>query len=163
MLPDQPGMNPNSSPQPTATGPVQIRACQPADSDGIVALLGQLWPGRPFDMEALRRVYDRALASDRQFYFCAVCDQQVVGFGTLDIKSNLWNEGVVGFVDELVVDAAHRGRGIGSRMLDRLSIEARERGCRRLELDSAFHRQEAHAFYEQRGFASRAFLYTKLL
>lgn len=154
---------PKDSPETAPAALMQIRVCQPADFDGVVVLLDQLWPGKPLDGEALRRVYDRALASDRQFYFCAVCDRQVVGFGSLAIKSNLWNEGVVGFVDELVVQAAHRGRGIGSRILDRLCAEARERGCQRLELDSAFHRKEAHAFYERRGLTSRAFLYTKLL
>ena len=36
-------------------------------------------------------------------------------------------------------------------------------GCRRLELDSAFHFKEAHAFYEQRRFERRALLFSKAL
>jgi GNAT superfamily N-acetyltransferase len=92
-----------------------------------------------------------------------VSGQQVLGFGSLAIKSNLWNEASVGYVDEMVIDAAHRGRGIGTRILDHLASWARERGCNRIELDSAFHRKEAHAFYERRGFQSRAYLYSKLI
>ena len=115
------------------------------------------------DLVSLRSVYDRALASDRQVYLCAVLDQQVVGFGSLTIKSNLWSEAFVGYVDEMVVDEAQRGRGVGTQILDRLISWARERGCNRIELDSAFHRKSAHAFYERRGFQSRAYLYSKLL
>jgi GNAT superfamily N-acetyltransferase len=142
---------------------IQIRACQAEDFEGVVALLRQLWPGKPLELDSLRSVYDRALTSDRQVYLCAVLDQQVVGFGSLTIKSNLWNEAFVGYVDEMVVDKAQRGRGVGTQILDHLISWARERGCNRIELDSAFHRKDAHAFYERRGFQSRAYLYSKLL
>jgi glucosamine-phosphate N-acetyltransferase len=36
-------------------------------------------------------------------------------------------------------------------------------GCKQFELDSAFHRKEAHAFYEQRRFERRALLFSKPL
>ncbi len=142
---------------------IQIRKCMAEDFDGVVALLRQLWPGKPLDLVSLRSTYDRSLASERQVYLCAVCDKQVVGFGSLTIKSNLWSEAFVGYVDEMVTDGAHQGRGIGTQILDRLISWAREQGCNRIELDSAFHRKDAHAFYERRGFQSRAYLYSKLL
>jgi glucosamine-phosphate N-acetyltransferase len=142
---------------------IPIRECKAEDFGSIVALLGQLWPGKPLDSVSLRRVYDRTLAADQQVYLCAVCNQQVVGFGSLAIKSNLWNEAFVGYVNEMVVDAAHRGRGIGTQILDHLISWARERGCNRIELDSAFHRKDAHTFYERQGFQCRAYLYSKLL
>src|ERR1043165_405112 len=97
---------------------IQTRECISEDFDGIVALLGQLWPGKSLDLVSLRRVYDRALISDRQAYLCAMCDQQIVGFGSHSIKSNLWNEAFVGYVDEMVVNGTHRGRGVGTQILD---------------------------------------------
>jgi len=93
-----------------------------------------------------------------------VCDQQIVGFGSLTIKSSLkWSETLIGSVDEMVVEEACRGRGIGTQILNRLISSARERGCSRIELTSAFHRKEAHAFYEHRGFKSGAYFYSKML
>lgn len=142
---------------------IQIRKCRTDDFDSVVALLRQLWPGKPLDLASLRSTYDRSLAYERQIYLCAVCDQQTVGFGSLTIKSNLWNEAPIGYVDEMVTDVAHQGRGIGTQILDHHISWARERGCNRIELDSAFHRKDAHAFYEHRGFQSRAYLYSKLL
>jgi len=40
---------------------------------------------------------------------------------------------------------------------------AKERGCTRIELDSAFHRKEAHQFYERNGFGNRAYLFLEII
>jgi len=40
---------------------------------------------------------------------------------------------------------------------------ARQNNCKQIELDSSFHRKEAHQFYESIGFKSRAYLFTKQL
>lgn len=142
---------------------IELRPCRAEDFEGVVILLGQLWPDRPLDAESLRRVYDRALASDGQLYLCAVSGRQVVGFGSIAIKGTLRQEAFVGYVDEMVVDEAQRGRGIGTRILDYLSSWAQERGCNRIELDSAFHREDTHSFYEAHGFRKRSYHYQKLL
>jgi glucosamine-phosphate N-acetyltransferase len=142
---------------------IRIRQCTAADCDDVAALLGQLWPGTPLDLDALRSTFERALASSCQLYVCAEFDLKVVGFGSLTTKSALSNMASIGYVDEMVVDEGHRGRGIGSQILDHLTAWARDHGCDRIELDSAFHREAAHAFYERRGFRSYAYLYSKSL
>lgn len=81
----------------------------------------------------------------------------------MTIKNNLWQEGFLAHLDELVVNSAHRGCGLGSQLLEAMISLAKERGCVRVELDSAFHRTEAHAFYECRGFENRAYLFSKPL
>jgi GNAT superfamily N-acetyltransferase len=141
----------------------QIRECKAEDFDGVVVLLRQLWPGRSLDLGALRNTFGDSLGSDRQIFLCAESDQKVVGFGSLTLKRSLWNAASVGYVDEMVIDEGHRGRGIGSQILERLILWARDQGCSHVELDSAFHRKDAHAFYERRGFQSYAFLYSKAL
>ena len=142
---------------------IQVRPCCAEDFDAVRALLAQLWPDKPLPAASARAVYDRALASDRQAYLCAVDGGKVVGFGSLTIKNTLWPEGPLVSVDELVVDEKHRGRGIGTKLLAGLVSLAEERGCRRVELDSAHHRKEAHQFYQQQGFENRACLFSKAL
>jgi ribosomal protein S18 acetylase RimI-like enzyme len=142
---------------------VQVRRCGAADFEDVLALLRQLWPGTALDRDALRAVFDRAIASDAQDYLCAVEGERVIGFASLTVKNNLWQAGHLGHVDELVVDEAHRGRGVGTLLLNELIAVARQRGCRRIELDSAFHREEAHRFYVRQGFESRAYLFSKSL
>jgi ribosomal protein S18 acetylase RimI-like enzyme len=142
---------------------VQIRQCFLEDFANVADLLCQLWPDKRLDRSALKAVYERALNSNAQAYVCAVEGACMVGFGSLTLKNNLWQEGYLGHVDELVVHSEHRRRGIGARLLEHLVWMARERGCRRVELDSACHRKEAHRFYERHGFENRAYLFSKLL
>jgi len=141
---------------------ISVKPCGAEDFDSVIALLRQLWPEKVLDVPALRKVYDAALVSDRQRYVCAVDGQRIVGFGSLTIKSNLYHA-VVGYVDELVVDDSYRGSGVGTLLLDHLTACAQARGCKRIELDCAFHRKDSHAFYERRGYQRRAYVFTKEL
>jgi glucosamine-phosphate N-acetyltransferase len=140
-----------------------LRPCRRDDFDGVLALLRQLWPDKPLDPAALRAIFGQTLSSGNPVYLCAAENGTIVGFGSLTVRSSLWQEGNLGHVDELVVDAAHRGRGIGTQLLEGLVALAKAKGCRRIELDSAFHRDEAHRFYEKRGFENRACLFSKIL
>jgi GNAT superfamily N-acetyltransferase len=140
-----------------------IRTCRPEDFPEILPLLRQLWPAKAIDGASLQNVFSRVLQLPTRIYLCAVNDGQIVGLGSLTIKDNLWQDGQISYVEELVVGEAHRGRGIGTLLLDELVALSRKQGCRRIELDSAFHRKEAHQFYEKHGFENRAFLFSKVL
>ena len=141
----------------------QIRKCVSADFQPIAGLLVQLWPNKPQNLGKLRIAFDRALQSTAQRYVCAVENGEIIGFCSLSFKNSLWQEAMLGSVDELVVAEPFRGQGIGGALLDYVIDIASKTGCSRIELDSAFHRTEAHAFYERRGFEKRAFLFTMAL
>jgi len=126
-------------------------------------LLKQLWPDNEFDATGLQLVFDRALASQNQKLIISILDNRVVGYCSLTIKNNLWQAGYMGNVDELVVDVNYRSRGIGKQLIERIEEIALQNNCKRIELDSSFHRKEAHRFYENIGFKSRAYLFTKPL
>jgi GNAT superfamily N-acetyltransferase len=81
----------------------------------------------------------------------------------VDDKDNLWQQGNLGHIDEIIVDKSHRKKGIGKQLLERIVAVAEEKECKRIELDSAFHRKTAHEFYKTNGFEDRAFLYSKPL
>ena len=52
----------------------------------------------------------------------------------------------------LVVDRAHRKRGIGSLLMERAEEWARTQGCSLVRLWSSSIRVEAHRFYEHLGY-----------
>ena len=141
----------------------QIRKCHSEDFDDVASLLRQLWPEKRLDAASLRMVFQRAVTSESQTYLCVIDGERIVGFGSLTLKNNLWQQGYLAHIDELVVDSDYRGRGIGTQLLNQLVRLARDRGCRRVELDSAFHREQAHQFYQQHGFENRAFLFSKII
>lgn len=138
----------------------QIRKCTNSDFEQVTSLLVQLWPKKTQNLSKLRGAYERALIATTQRYFVAVEDGLIVGFASVHIKNSLWAEGTLANIDELVVDEDHRGEGIGSALLAHIIDCAGKIGCSRIELDSAFHRTDAHAFYEKKGFEQRALLFT---
>jgi ribosomal protein S18 acetylase RimI-like enzyme len=142
---------------------VEIRIATKEDFDGIFLLLQQLWPNKELDKNALMTVFRRGLDYRSNIYFCAEINSTVVGFCSLIIRNSLWQEGFLGYIDELVVDKSFRGRDIGSNLMNEAMDNAKEKGCKRLELDSAFENEDAHRFYERLGLEKRAHLFSKEL
>ena len=57
--------------------------------------------------------------------------------------------------DELEItslDSTREGRGVGAALLERVALEGRARGCRRLRLVTTNDNMRALAFYQKRGF-----------
>ncbi len=142
---------------------ISIRPATPGDLDQLLALFRQLWPTKTIVPARLRTVFERVLATPYKRYFCAMAGEQVVGLGSVSFKDNLWQEGEIAYVEELVVDENQRGQGIGSLLLNHLVAQAEARGCIRIELDTAFHRESAHRFYERHSMQKRAFLFSRVL
>jgi GNAT superfamily N-acetyltransferase len=147
--------------QPASRCGCQVTSCAASDFEGVFPLLQQLWPDRKLDRSKLEELFGEALEASSRVLLCAKAAQQVVGYGSLTLKTHLWHGGLIAWIDELVVDQTARGRGIGRLLLAHLTKVAAEKGCCAMELDSAFHRREAHDFYEKSGFAKRAFLFSK--
>ena len=51
------------------------------------------------------------------------------------------------YVDDLITHERDRSAGFGGALFDWLVAQAREQGCKRLELDSGVQRFRAHRFY----------------
>ena len=140
-----------------------IRQALIGDFDSVFPLLRQLWQDKELDKNALRTIFTRCLDSDIEKYFVAEKDGRVIGFCSFTIKNSLWQEGYIGYISELVVDSAFRRYGIGTALLNEVIAYAAAKGCRRIELDSTFHREEAHAFYEKSGFKKSAIHFSRKL
>jgi ribosomal protein S18 acetylase RimI-like enzyme len=140
---------------------LKIRKASYSDFDEIFILLKQLWQDSILNKTELRKVFHEAVNSDRQHLIAGLSDKKIVGFCSLTVKNNLWQAGNLGHIDELIVDKNFRGRGYGKQLMNKIIEVAIENKCKRIELDSAFHRKEAHTFYESIGFKNRAYLFSK--
>ncbi len=60
-------------------------------------------------------------------------------------------DGRRGFIYHLAVDAAHRARGIGGRLMDEVEARLRAKGCRRCYLFVTPDNPEAMQYYERHG------------
>jgi GNAT superfamily N-acetyltransferase len=138
---------------------VPVRGCLEQDFEDILALLRQLWPDLELDAARLEEVFAECLAADNYSALCAVSDGRVVGFCDLTVRPSLWQSGRLAYIDDLVVDESFRGMGIGASLLQRAAEIARSRGCAHIALDSFFHREDAHRFYEGRGMRRLGFIF----
>lgn len=60
------------------------------------------------------------------------------------------------YIDSIAVDEAHRGRGIGCRLLDECKAIARNRGCCCLELQVNAANARAMKLYREYGFGEKS-------
>ena len=80
-------------------------------------------------------------------------DDQIVGTFALLIMDNLGHVGTPSTViDDVAVDPAWQGRGVGNMMIHYALEVARKKGCYKAALSSDLKRERAHAFYESLSF-----------
>ena len=83
----------------------------------------------------------------------AIREGRIVGTWSQLTMDNLGHGGTPSaVVENVVVDAACRGIGIGKAMMREAMAIAREKGCYKLALTSNLRRTDAHRFYDQLGF-----------
>lgn len=100
------------------------------------------------------------VASDTDELFCATLDGEIIGFCAYAIVNNLWQKGYIAYIFAMVVDEKYRGMGYGSTLIREAIAKSERQGMKRVELDSGFKREKAHAFYEKLGFERRAYLFS---
>jgi len=80
----------------------------------------------------------------------AVEGNRIVGTGTLLVEPKLIHGGrYAGHIEDLAVDPAYRGQGIGSTIVNRLKESAKMHNCYKIILNC---KEELISFYEKAGF-----------
>lgn len=131
------------------TGPALVRPAGEQDAASIAVLSGQL--GYPAEREAVRKRLRAILQRPDHAVFVAETAGQVIGWVHVYAVTPL-ESAAHGEIGGLVVDAAHRGRGIGRALMERAEAWARDAGLGAVRLRSNVVRAEAHAFYEGIGY-----------
>jgi GNAT superfamily N-acetyltransferase len=78
------------------------------------------------------------------------------GVAQLRFRYGIWRAGGDCLLEDLFVDAAARGAGLGRALLDATLDRARARGCRRIELDVNERNDAALRLYGSFGFSATA-------
>ncbi|MEO6194822.1 MAG: GNAT family N-acetyltransferase [Thermoanaerobaculia bacterium] len=81
-------------------------------------------------------------------------DERVIGYLVLTFGFSLEFGGRDGLVDELYVSPEHRGRGLGTRVLDAAEVACREQGIRAVHLVVERYKDGAQALYRRMGFVA---------
>jgi GNAT superfamily N-acetyltransferase len=132
-----------------------IRPARPADVPAIVALVQELAEYERARDEAKATVDDleRALFGPSPAVFADVAevDGEVVGFALWFLNFSTWlgRHGI--YLEDLYVQPAHRGAGLGRALLAGLARRCVERGYGRLEWSVLDWNEPAIGFYESLG------------
>lgn len=154
--------------EPTAIPPPAVRVRPAAPSDApplgrLGALLVALHHG--FDADRFlppgpgtEQGYGRFLASQigraDVIVLVAEADGEVLGYcyGAIEGTDYMALRGPAGVLYDLVVDPAHRGRGVGRRLLEAAVAELKARGAPRVVLSTAEQNQAAQRLFARAGF-----------
>lgn len=138
----------------------KIRKAREKDFEKVYPLFEQLWPNMQLDKEALRIVFNRGVNSDTDELLCLDYSDELIGFCAYAIVNNLWQAGYISYMYAMVIDKKYRGKGFGTTLIKEAIQDSKNKGLKRLELDSGFHREKAHEFYIKLGFEKRAFIFS---
>lgn len=137
------------------TPSVTCRPASQADLSAILRLYAQpaLDDGNVLALPDAVRIFERILSYPDYRLYVALMEDQIVGTFAMLIMDNLAHLGAPSaVVEDVAVDPAYQGRGIGKQMMRYACELAGEKGCYKLVLSSNLVRERAHAFYESLGF-----------
>ena len=134
-----------------------MRPARPADVDALVALLGDLFSiEADFHPDPERQRRGLALLLDdraRAIVLVAERGRRVVGMVTAQLVISTAEGAPSAWVEDLIVDAAERGRGAGRALLAELERCAAALGATRLQLLADRENAPALGFYARLGWA----------
>jgi ribosomal protein S18 acetylase RimI-like enzyme len=135
-------------------GPVKVEIATtltPAIVDAVKSLVGQL--SRSALPPSTAELGD-IVSSPATDLFIAIADGgAIVGMATLvtfriPTAMRAW-------IEDVVVDEAGRGQGVGTALTQAMVARARELGCRTVDLTSRPSREAANRLYQREGFEQR--------
>lgn len=137
--------------------PPALRHATRDDLAALLALYAQLNPGDAIaPRERLAAILDRIVASDELAIVVATLDGAVVATCYLNVIPNLTRGGAsYAVIENVVVDAARRGTGLGQAVLRFALDEAWRRGCYKALLQTGVRDPAVHHFYEACGFSAK--------
>lgn len=131
------------------------------DADGVSLLVTEL--GYPTDREEMAERLVRLLSDPSYCAFVAERAGSLIGLAGGRIGRYFEQNGSYAHLVVMVVAASAQRTGVGTALLDAVEHWAAENGAREIIVNSGNHRDEAHRFYERRGFRATGLRFQKSL
>ena len=141
-----------------------VRLAQPRDAEAVARLMAafrdHIGLGEPSDAE-VRAGVERLLGDpDTEFLLAAPGgNASPAGVAQLRFRYGIWRAGGDCLLEDLFVDEAARGAGLGRALVETTLARARARACRRVELDVNEANETAQRLYGSFGFSATSNTY----
>lgn len=134
---------------------IKIRELKKDDLwNGFLTSLDSLRQASNIKKETALKIFDKINQNPDHIIAVAELDGKIVGSATLLLESKFIHEGgVVGHIEDVVVDKKHQGQKIGEKIIKFLLEQAENKGCYKTILDCV---DDVKPFYEKLGFKQNA-------
>ncbi|NIP61922.1 MAG: GNAT family N-acetyltransferase, partial [Nitrosopumilaceae archaeon] len=116
---------------------VQVRELQKEDLfNGFLTSLDSLRKTSDISKERAEEIFKKIASNEDHIIAVAVLDGKIVGSATLLIEQKfIHNGGLVGHIEDVVVDTNFQGKKIGKKIIEYLLERSKNRGCYKTILD----------------------------
>ena len=131
---------------------MKIRFAKKKDFNEIMRLYEQLWsPGkiRPENMKKLKKAWARLLKAKYAYDLVMEDKKRLVAHITMRVIPEFWLKGKMGMIDDVVVDKAYRGRGLGEKIMKAMEKLAKKNQVKTMILYTEPYRPTAIKLYEK--------------
>lgn len=138
-----------------ASNLTKIRRARPDDAAAIQALYQQLVGSA--SVAVLPERIAHIAQDERSTLFVAEIHSLVCGTAFVALCADaMYQFQPFAVVENVVVDSAYRGHGVGAALFSAIELYCRETQCSKIMLMSSAHRHEAHQFFEKQGYSPDA-------
>lgn len=142
----------------------EIRSARRGDFPAVLGILSQMHEEASLDEGTSEAAFCEILESPSRVILAAVDRGAIVATLDLFVMANMTRGGRPwAGIENLVVHAEHRRRGIGKALMEVAVDLAVEQGCYKLQLVSHQRRSAAHDLYRQIGFDAPVHGYRRYL
>jgi len=118
--------------------------------NGFLTTLDSLRKASDLDRNKAEKIFEKINSNPDHIIVVAELDGKIVGSTTLVIEPKFIHKGgLVGHIEDVVVDKNFQGQKIGEKIMKYLLEFAKNRGCYKTILDST---DDVKPFYEKLGF-----------
>ena len=134
---------------------IKIRELKKDDLwNGFLTSLDSLRQASKIKKETALKIFEKINQNPDHIIAVAEFDGKIVGSATLLLESKFIHEGgIVGHIEDVVVNKSHQGQKIGEKIIKFLLERAKNKGCYKTILDCV---DDVKPFYEKLGFKQNA-------
>lgn len=136
-----------------------VRDARATDADALAKLCTQL--GYPTSSATMPGRVARLGEDPNARALVAEQNNVVIGLATIHLRFTMNHEAPIAQLTMLVVDEANRTHGVGRALVETAEAWAKQRGSHRINVTTALHRADAHAFYERLSYSHTGRRYGK--
>ncbi len=140
-----------------------IRDMHKEDVARVADLMGQLDElfnsGHDIFAETITATFEK-MYEHKSIYknYVALLEDKIVGFMSVIIYKTFFHAGGTALINELIVDKAVRGRGIGELIINKIKVLANIQRFNEIEVSASIDNKKAINFYKKNGFVDESIL-----